>query len=70
MPLFSSLPKVGAKLALSEVQKQQMNGFSSINLLHPDSEEYARNSYIASDAVHFIIKGSFWIVVNVLRQPD
>ena len=29
MPLFSSLPKGGAKLALSEVQKQQLNGFSS-----------------------------------------
>ena len=41
-----------------------------LNLLHPDSEEYARNSYMTSDAVHFIIKGSFWIVVNVLRQPD
>lgn len=29
MPLFSTLPKGGAKLALSEVQKQQLNGFSS-----------------------------------------
>ena len=28
-PLFSTLPKGGAKLALSEVQKQQLNGFSS-----------------------------------------
>ena len=41
-----------------------------LNVLHPDSEDYAGKSNLTLDAVHFIIKGSFWIVVNVLRQPD